>query len=498
MSAPVRQRGFLLTLAVEGIAPLITGCADALHNDRAINCFGPAIVERWREWMRGQPPALWSSSLSELAELPPAKARTEVVTAIDRLSPGASAEDRAVAGDYLCAIPRSVQRALVLDPVTGGFTLPSGTSPDSSLSLLALLPLDASPTSGANLTMLLANLRHQTGHGLAPDEAFKLVQQIVEALAAAHALGIVHGDLKPANVLVSGDAIKLAEAGVGVARHAVAHSRVGMVPVEQLSPADQVSLLRGAGTLLYLSPEQKRGDPPDRRHDLHSLGVLWYQLLVCDVTRPLLAGWKTELPGSVRPEQVALIERCIGTMEHRPRDGSALLELMRPAAAPALEQHRVAFREVSPEEIRRERQRKQDLLDGLRNVRYRLRHWREEDQKVRRLSPADPVWCLVAAAVVALGVFVPTRQPILAGLMAMIAAALCLWLRFRWRGNSARFLYQSVSHKADELAENNPDEVLSWGGKEALLNPDLLAEILAVFEEDMRTLAIDSEGENPL
>src|SRR5262245_44683637 len=297
MSAPVRQRGFLLTLAAEGIAPLIPGCADALPLDRAINRFGPPIVERWREWMRGQSPGLWSSSLNELAELSAAKTRTEVAAVLDRPGPEASPADRAAAEEYLCAIPRSVQRGLVLDPATGGFTLPRGASPDSVASLLALLPLDATSaaTLGADLTMLLANLRHQTGHALEPDEAFKLVQQITEALAAIHARGVVHGDLKPATVLVSGDTIKLAETSVG-SRQALIHSRIGTVPVEQLSPADQASLLRGAGTLLYLSPEQKRGDPPDPRYDLYSLGVVWYQLLVCDLTRALQPGWKMDLP----------------------------------------------------------------------------------------------------------------------------------------------------------------------------------------------------------
>src|SRR4051794_5375949 len=100
--------------------------------------------------------------------------------------------------------------------------------------------------------------------------------------------------------------------GGGAAGRA-ARNRVGPSTIDYLSLADQASLFRGAGTPLYMSPEQRRGAAPDPRHDLYALGVVWYQLLVGDVTRELHPGWAKELAVryAVPPEHVAVIERCV-------------------------------------------------------------------------------------------------------------------------------------------------------------------------------------------
>src|SRR6185503_9540782 len=133
------------------------------------------------------------------------------------------------------------------------------------------------------------------------------------ALAFAHENGLVHRDLKPANVLVEGGVIKLADFGLGGvnAVRAAQVSRIGATTVDQLSLADQASLFRGAGTPLYMAPEQRRGLPPDPRHDLYALGVVWFQLLTGDVSRELHHGWAKELGVrfGVPPAHIALIER---------------------------------------------------------------------------------------------------------------------------------------------------------------------------------------------
>src|SRR5262249_58334067 len=132
----------------------------------------------------------------------------------------------------------------------------------------------------------------------------------------AHQHGLVHRDLKPANVLVEGGVLKLADFGLGgvTSARAAQVSRIGATTVDTLRPADQASLFRGAGTPLYMSPEQRRGQSPDPRHDLYSLGVMWYPLLVGDVSRELHPGWARErsIRYQVPAEHIKIIEACVG------------------------------------------------------------------------------------------------------------------------------------------------------------------------------------------
>ena len=107
-----------------------------------------------------------------------------------------------------------------------------------------------------------------------PRALARLGMGIAEALEAAHAGGVIHGDIKPENVLVlSEDRMKLLD--FGVARQAAENtlsftrSAVSAMPV----PESQI-----AGTLAYMAPEQLRGDPANARADLFSLGVLLYEL----------------------------------------------------------------------------------------------------------------------------------------------------------------------------------------------------------------------------
>jgi len=201
---------------------------------------------------------------------------------------------------------------------------------------------------GGDLTSHLTATRQQTGRGFRPALALELIRQVAEALAFAHEQGMVHRDLKPANVLVSGSTIKLTDFGVGgvTSSHAMRATQAGGSFFGQLSAHEQVSLFRGSGTPLYMSPEQRRGEQPDPRHDLYSLGVVWYQLLVGDVTRELHPGWPDELieEFQVPEEHIEIIQRCVGYFKKRPASGRELLGLLRPgaagAAASAIARHR--------------------------------------------------------------------------------------------------------------------------------------------------------------
>ena len=98
---------------------------------------------------------------------------------------------------------------------------------------------------------------------LPPAQVVEIGRQLATALAAAHAQGVIHGDLKPSNVLfdVSGSA-RLADFGVA---RLVADPAAAGAPV--------------LGTLSYLAPEALRGDAADHRGDLWALGVTLHQML---------------------------------------------------------------------------------------------------------------------------------------------------------------------------------------------------------------------------
>jgi serine/threonine protein kinase len=192
---------------------------------------------------------------------------------------------------------------------------------------------------GGELVRWLSTRQAREGRGLTATEVLELITQVAEALAFAHQHGLVHRDLKPANVLMAADGtIKLADFGIGglVATHAIQVSRIGTVEANRLRPAEQASLFRGAGTPLYMSREQKEGAGPDPRHDVYSLGVMWYQLLVGDVTRELHPGWAEELidEHAVPAAHVETIKQCVGLLRRRPENAQKVLETLRVLAAP--------------------------------------------------------------------------------------------------------------------------------------------------------------------
>src|SRR5216684_1641917 len=99
---------------------------------------------------------------------------------------------------------------------------------------------------------------------LPPEEAAKIIVQICRALEAAHGEGVIHRDLKPQNIMVTGDG-RAYVMDFGIARSA------------HLPGMTQTGAL--VGTPEYMSPEQARGEKLTERSDLFSLGVIFYELL---------------------------------------------------------------------------------------------------------------------------------------------------------------------------------------------------------------------------
>jgi eukaryotic-like serine/threonine-protein kinase len=105
-------------------------------------------------------------------------------------------------------------------------------------------------------------------HGVPEPELLRIGRAVAEALAEAHAKGVIHRDIKPENIMVSGNRVKVLDFGIA----------------KWLSPSDDaatMSLLTQQGivigTVPYMSPEQALGKPLDARSDIFSLGIVLYE-----------------------------------------------------------------------------------------------------------------------------------------------------------------------------------------------------------------------------
>ena len=110
------------------------------------------------------------------------------------------------------------------------------------------------------------------------EDALKFALQIAEALESAHERGIIHRDLKPANIKVTPDGrVKVLDFGLAKALIGDAAS-----PDLTHSPTVMMGATREGmlvGTAAYMSPEQARGSPADRRADIWSFGAVVYEML---------------------------------------------------------------------------------------------------------------------------------------------------------------------------------------------------------------------------
>jgi Tol biopolymer transport system component len=160
---------------------------------------------------------------------------------------------------------------------------------------------------------------------LALDDALPIARQIADALETAHEHGIVHRDIKPANVKVKSDGtVKVLDFGLAKAGDA-AHAISGADPMASPTMTSPALTAMGIilGTAAYMSPEQTRGKPVDRRADIWAFGVVLAEMLtgrrlfagesVSDVmvsvlSAPIdLSGLPANVPGRVRE----LIVRCL-------------------------------------------------------------------------------------------------------------------------------------------------------------------------------------------
>ena len=169
------------------------------------------------------------------------------------------------------------------------------------------------------------------GAPLDPEAARDLMAQAADALGAAHARGIVHRDVKPANLIVTPDRrIKVTDFGIARAAEGAALTETGQV----------------IGTPAYISPEQAEGRPATAASDVYALGAVAFECLTG--RKPYVADSSVatalahlrepvpELPASVPADLAAVVRRALSkSPEDRFADGTAFARALRDPAAVA-------------------------------------------------------------------------------------------------------------------------------------------------------------------
>ena len=107
----------------------------------------------------------------------------------------------------------------------------------------------------------------------------RILVTVCEAMEAAHREGILHGDLKPENILLPDDGVEAKVLDFGVASAIRGEREAADAMPGRASSAGASVDVPIVGTPAYMAPEQLRGQPPDSRTDVFSLGVIAYEML---------------------------------------------------------------------------------------------------------------------------------------------------------------------------------------------------------------------------
>ncbi len=166
------------------------------------------------------------------------------------------------------------------------------------------------------------------------EEALKVCRQIAEGVEAAHEKGVIHRDLKPANVKVTPEGkVKILDFGLAKAFE----EEVPVTDISQ-SPTLTEEMTRAGvilGTAAYMSPEQAKGKPVDKRADIFAFGAVLYELLTGKrafegetITETIAAVLKSEpdwekLPSDTPWRIQELLRRCLTKEPHDRLDGIA-------------------------------------------------------------------------------------------------------------------------------------------------------------------------------
>lgn len=157
---------------------------------------------------------------------------------------------------------------------------------------------------------------------LPPGEAANIITHVAAALAYAHRRGVVHTDIKPENILIDkGGGARLTDFGLG---------RVSQNFSASLALEGSLITKEGrsiAGTLDYMSPEQKQGKDFGSESDIYSLGVVLFETLTGELPQP--QDVPGDLVGGIPPYLDYIFTRCYTRAAKRYKDASQLVRDLR-------------------------------------------------------------------------------------------------------------------------------------------------------------------------
>ena len=137
----------------------------------------------------------------------------------------------------------------------------------------------------------LGHLGRRMNAGITPEDALHFIEEIAHALSIIHGAGVLHLDLKPANIMVREDG------SVALIDFGISRSADGAITGNKVNEPGGV-----IGTPYYMSPEQARGENTDERSDLYALGIMLYEMLVGE--KPFRGDTPTEILDAHKSEPI--------------------------------------------------------------------------------------------------------------------------------------------------------------------------------------------------
>lgn len=160
------------------------------------------------------------------------------------------------------------------------------------------------------------------------EDRIDLFTRIARIIARAHEIGILHKDIKPANILVDQDDTggwqpRVTDFGSATLSNPELLDKLGITAMG-MTISDDPDSSPGAGTLMYMAPEIHAGRPASVRGDVYALGIVLYQLIVGDFRRVIAPDWEREIGNPLLREDIAAA--TAGEPDQRLHSVEALIE----------------------------------------------------------------------------------------------------------------------------------------------------------------------------